>query len=63
MKEPEFKKEPGPATHTHMVDFVKKYAAGGHIHNMDMCKKHSAGHMMEHEKVQKMCGGGMSKKR
>jgi len=63
MKQPEFKKEPGPATHTHMVDFVKQYSAGGHGHHMDMCKQHGAGHMTEKDKVQKLCGGGMARKK
>jgi len=49
--------------HKHMVDHVKQYAAGGHTHHMDLCKQHAAGHMMEKDKVQKLCGGGMSGKK
>jgi hypothetical protein len=49
--------------HKHMVDHVKQFEDGGHKHHMNFYKPHSAGHMMEHDKVQKLCGGGMTGKK
>ena len=47
--------------HKHIVDDVKKHAAGGHSHHSEHYKKHAAGHVLEHEKVKKLCGGGKAK--
>ena len=32
-----------------------------HKHHSEHYGKHAAGHMMEHDKVAKMCGGGYAK--
>jgi hypothetical protein len=55
-------KAPHDHSHKMMKDHLKMYAAGGCTHHSEHYGKHAAGHMMEHEKVAKMCGGGMYKK-
>ena len=54
-------KAPHDHSHKMMKDIVKEHGAG-HVHHSEHYKEHAAGHMMEHDKVAKMCGGGMSKK-
>jgi hypothetical protein len=63
MKQPEFKKEPGVPKFDHMVQLSTQHEDGGHKHHSNMYKAHGAGHMLEHEKVQKLCGGGMARKK
>ena len=49
--------------HTHMVHAMKQHEDGGHVHHHNHYGKHAAGHMKEHEKVEALCGGGMSGKK
>mgnify|MGYP003344255722 CR=1 FL=1 len=51
-------KAPHDHSHKMMHEMVKEHGAG-HKHHSEHYKEHSAGHMMEHDKVAKMCGGGM----
>ena len=51
-------KAPHGTSHKMQHEHVKEHAAG-HTHHFEHAKQHGAGHMMEHEKVAKMCGGGM----
>jgi len=46
--------------HKHIVEEVKKHAAG-HQHHSEMYGKHKEAHKMHHEHVKAMCGGGMAK--
>jgi hypothetical protein len=48
----------------HNVDHVSKNFGGdGHSHDHEMYGKHAAGFQKEHERVQAMCGGGMTKRK
>jgi hypothetical protein len=61
MDHPPLMKEDTPK-HIHHVHMVEKMHGGdGHKHHHHMYGQHAAGHMKEHEKVEKLCGGGMSK--
>ena len=60
---PPLMKEETP-NHQHMVHHIEKHHGGdGHKHHHNFYGKHAAGHMKEHEKVEKLCGGGMSGKK
>jgi hypothetical protein len=54
-------KAPHDHSHKMMKDIIKEHSAGGHMHHSEHYKDHSAGHMLEQDKVAKMCKGGMSK--
>ena len=61
MDHPPLMKEETPK-HMHHVHHVEKHhKAGGHVHHHHHYGQHAAGHMKEHEKVEKLCGGGMGK--
>ena len=63
MDHPPLMKEDTPS-HTHNVHMVEKLHGGdGHKHHHHFYGQHAAGHMKEHEKVEKLCGGGMSGKK
>jgi hypothetical protein len=55
-------KAPHDHSHQHDKHHVMKHAAGGHEHHSAHFGKHAAGHMLEQDKVVKLCGGGMYKK-
>ena len=50
-------------SHTIHPDHIEKmYGGDGHKHHHHFDGQHAAGHMKEHEKVQKLCGGGYTGK-
>jgi hypothetical protein len=63
MKETMGSSKMGAVQHETLADSMKMHATGGHKPHAEYFKQHAAGHMVHDDHVEKMCGGGMAKKR